>query len=84
MTHCHSCGAPVELEKDGGPSYCTHCTDAQGRLRPREAVHHGIASWLRAWQPNLSEETALERARHYMLAMPAWAERKDGPSRKGG
>ena len=73
--YCLSCGAPVDVPEFKGPvdMYCKYCTDEKGNLHPREAVRFGIAKWLQTWQPGLDDERALERAGHYMQAMPAWA-----------
>jgi hypothetical protein len=46
-----------------------------GGLHPQEQVQRGIAQWLKGRQPGITEEQALERAAHYMKAMPAWAEK---------
>jgi hypothetical protein len=74
---CESCAAPLTALEFKGPSdrYCKYCTDASGELLPKEYVHSGIASWLHSWHPGITEIEALKRAAHYMLAMPAWAER---------
>lgn len=58
-----------------GPTenYCKYCTDEDGNLKPRDEIRKGVASWFQSWQPDLSEEKALERAEHYLKSMPAWA-----------
>ena len=75
--HCHSCGMPLADPglKGSSDQYCRYCADPQGVLHPREQVQHGIAQWLKSWQPGISEAEALTRAAHYMKAMPAWADR---------
>lgn len=72
--YCQSCAAPLANPEFKGPSdqYCKYCVDPSGRLQPREQVQKGIASWLKSWQPGITEKQALERAGHYMKAMPAW------------
>ncbi len=74
--YCESCSAPLTVPDFKGPAeqYCRYCTDASGRLHPREQIQQGIAKWLQSWQADLSEDKALQRATHYMRAMPAWAE----------
>jgi hypothetical protein len=73
---CYSCTAPLEMPDFKGPAenYCKHCTDENGTLKPRDEILKGIAHWFMSWQPDLDEEKALERAEHYMKAMPAWAD----------
>lgn len=72
---CLSCAVPLSMPDMKGPAedYCKHCTDAQGNLKSREEVKKGFAEWLKTWQPGIDDQTALKRAEHYMLAMPAWA-----------
>ncbi len=74
---CHSCGASLADPSMKGPSaqYCKYCTDATGKLRPPAEVQKGIAQWLKSWQPGITDEQAMDRAGHYMKAMPAWAEK---------
>ena len=73
--HCHSCAAPLSGEFRGvSDEYCTHCTDAQGNLRPRAEIQAGVAHWFQTWQPGVTEEQARARAEHYLRSMPAWAE----------
>jgi hypothetical protein len=74
---CESCAVPLARPEFKGPSnrYCKHCSDTSGKLLPREQVQKGIASWLKSWQPGITEKQALERATHYMRALPAWAEK---------
>lgn len=73
---CHSCTAPLDVPMFQGPSenYCVHCTDETGELHPRDKVQQSIAVWLQEWQPGVTQDQALERARHFMQAMPAWAD----------
>lgn len=72
---CHACGAPLGVPQFKGESdtYCKHCVDESGRLRPRDQVKQGITQWIKSWQPGVSEVQAAEQADHYMKAMPAWA-----------
>ncbi|MBC7092987.1 hypothetical protein H5T53_03140 [Candidatus Bipolaricaulota bacterium] len=75
--YCASCGAPLSAPGFKGPAdrYCTYCTDAAGKLKPRAEVQKGIAEWLKSWQPEITDKQAMDRAAHYMRAMPAWAEK---------
>lgn len=74
---CHSCAAPLSAPGFKGPAenYCKYCTDEAGNLKPKKEIQHGIAQWFKSWQPNLTEQTATDRAVHYMKSMPAWAEK---------
>ncbi len=74
--HCHSCSMPISgpFAGEARGDYCQHCVDETGKLRPREAVRQGIAMWLSSWSPGVTEEQCLDRAKHFMNAMPAWAE----------
>jgi hypothetical protein len=74
--YCHSCTAPLFDPAFQGPAenYCKYCTDESGSLKSREEIRQGIAQWLMSWQEGLDESTALERADHYMKALPAWAD----------
>ena len=76
MRFCHSCTAPLTDPMFQGPAedYCKHCTDEQGNLKDRHEVQRAIAAWFQMWQPDLNEQTALERAGFFMQAMPAWAD----------
>ena len=68
---CFSCGMPLE-NAEPSTQFCQYCVDQDGKLLPPQAVQQGIGQWLRSWQTDLDEPTSLERAKHYMLAMPAW------------
>ena len=74
--HCYACGVSLRLPDFKGVSdtYCKYCSDAKGKLKPREAVQLGIAHWLKSWSPGLDDQNAMHRAALYMQAMPAWAE----------
>ena len=74
--HCLSCTAPLKSPEFKGNSdtYCKWCSDEQGNLKPRADVQAGIAHWFGSWQPNVTKEQAMERAGHFMKAMPAWAD----------
>jgi len=73
---CHSCTMPLDAPGAKGASavYCAHCSDDSGQLKPRAEVQQGIAGWFESWQGDISHEVAMERAAHFMNAMPAWAD----------
>ena len=71
---CFSCGAPLTSDFKGpAENYCKYCTDEAGKLKPAEEVKMGMAAWLKSWQPDIDQATAVARAESYMKAMPAWA-----------
>jgi hypothetical protein len=73
--HCLSCAAPLTPDfKAASDRYCKYCSDASGKLLPKDPVQQHIANWFKLWQPGVTEKQALSRAALYMKAMPAWAE----------
>lgn len=72
---CESCAASLSEFKGPSDRHCKYCADAAGKLHPKAQVQKGIAEWLKSWQPGLTDKQAVERATHYMRAMPAWAEK---------
>ncbi|MBN2340830.1 MAG: hypothetical protein JXX29_12680 [Deltaproteobacteria bacterium] len=76
MQFCHSCGMPLQSPMAGQihGNFCGNCATADGTLNPREAVQTGIAHWLLSFSPDVTMDTAMIRADHYLRAMPAWAE----------
>lgn len=73
-TSCQSCGMPLAADA-AQVVYCGFCVDEAGRLRPKEQVQTGIARWLEGFAPEGTGADFMERAGHYMKAMPAWAEK---------
>jgi hypothetical protein len=73
---CYSCAAPLNMPDFKGPAenYCKYCTDENGNLKSKEEIQQGVAQWFKIWQPNIDDKKALDRAKNYMKAMPAWAE----------
>ncbi len=72
---CQSCTMPLSAQTQGKDKrYCQHCQDDQGNLKSYEDIKFGIAQWLTTWQPDINQEQAIQRAEHFMKAMPAWAE----------
>ncbi len=73
---CFSCGMPLSMPGAKGVSedYCAYCTDSKGNLKSQDEVKAGLAQWLQQWQAGIDQGKALERAAHYMKAMPAWAD----------
>ena len=77
MSHfCHSCAVNLNLPEFVGPveNYCKYCIDESGSVKPAEVVQEGIAHWMKNWQPDIDDETAMARAAIYMKAMPQWAD----------
>ncbi len=73
---CQSCGMPmVRLEDHGGGRldihYCKYCTDAQGKLKPREQVRQGMVD-LMVSARRKSIEDAEKFVDNFMKKMPAW------------
>lgn len=69
---CHSCGMP--LANDNESNYCQYCCNSEGKLLPREAIQKGTAEFLKSRAPTTKGVDFMERADHYMKAMPAWSE----------
>ena len=76
MKFCFSCGMPLEGEEAQKASgdYCQYCTDEKGNLKSRDEIAQGMVQFMKGWQPKVSDEEYLRRARAFMSAMPAWAE----------
>lgn len=72
---CQSCS--VSLLDYGGVSshYCRYCSDENGVLRTVDEVQADIRRWMLRWQDGANESNIDERVRHFMRAMPAWADR---------
>jgi hypothetical protein len=72
---CQSCSASLDDGVHAGASdrYCRFCSDAEGRLRPRDQVQGILARWLQDWQDGIPEPEAMRRAATFMQAMPAWS-----------
>ena len=74
---CHSCMAPLDHQglKGPNPIYCKYCTDERGNLKSYEEVLESVSQFfIKDWQ-KVDAETARIRARHYLKAMPAWADK---------
>ncbi len=71
---CRSCMASLTDTENRGASdhFCRWCSDDDGNLRSAEEVHGILTKWFMQWQKGITGSQAAERARHYMLAMPAW------------
>jgi len=76
MKHCHSCAVPLDIPEFKGPAedICAYCADEQGVLKSRQEVKNAVTGWFMEWHPEVSAIAAQQRAEHYMLSMPAWAE----------
>ena len=76
MKMCHSCGMPLTEEtKSLNDNFCKHCTDEKGNVKSRDEIKIGVAWWLRTWQGDIGEKESLNRADHYLKAMPHWADK---------
>jgi len=77
---CRSCMASLSDIHNRGASdrFCRFCSDTGGDLRPEDEVHEILTGWFLHWQEGITREEASRRARHYMLAMPAWARDRSG------
>ncbi|BBE79877.1 MULTISPECIES: zinc ribbon domain-containing protein [Phytobacter] len=77
---CHSCGMPLSAPDALGPSdkYCKYCTDSEGNLKSWEEAVAGLAGYLDSWQ-HVGPEESRKRAVRYLTAMPAWADKAQGP-----
>lgn len=73
LNFCHSCSASLHEYGSSAEQYCSACTDREGQLRSRDDVERVLAGWMSVWQGGLPLEEALDRARRYMSAMPAWS-----------
>jgi hypothetical protein len=51
--------------------YCTHCADAEGKLKSYQDVLHGMTQFLCRTQ-GIDETAAVGMAREMMSRMPAW------------
>ncbi len=75
--YCPSCAGNLNdpgISDNPSHRYCKHCTYSDGTLKSREDAIKEIASWFEYWQKNVTPAQALQRAEHYIKAMPAWAE----------
>jgi len=74
VTSCQSCGMPL-TDAGEGRIYCGYCTDAQGRLKPYDAVLEGTTRGYFMALQKLPRERAEKAAREHLAKMPAWAGR---------
>jgi hypothetical protein len=77
MKFCHSCGIPLTGPQAGNVQgdYCGNCVDDTGKCQPRAVVQAGVANWLMMFTPDTSMDVCMQRADHYLRAMPAWADK---------
>lgn len=74
MSSCQSCGMPL---KDAAPgvTYCQHCADSSGRLKPYAQVLEGtIQGYFMAMQ-KMPRPQAEQAAKAHLSKMPAWRTR---------
>ena len=64
---CESCGMPIE-----SGSYCSYCTDADGRLQPFEERFERMVDWQARREPSTSRAELEAATRAYLRSMPAW------------
>ena len=75
MKICQSCGMDMRKYQEFGGgdmsnSYCVHCTDAKGKLRPREEVKDNMTKYF--LKSGMCQEEAVRRAEQSMREAPAW------------
>ncbi len=73
---CESCGMPLRSKEDFGGgrmdnSYCAHCTDTEGDLKPYEEVLENMKNFA-VRNMGISETEALKMAEEGMSKLPAW------------
>ena len=73
---CQSCGMPMRNQEDFGGgqldnTYCVHCTDAEGNLKPYEVVLQNMKNFA-VRSMGVSEGEALKMAQEGMAKQPAW------------
>lgn len=67
---------PMEDKEDFGAGdesnkYCVHCTDPEGKLKPRAEVREGMIQLFMKMR-NTDRETAEKSVDEHMSKMPAW------------
>ncbi len=73
---CESCGMPMIQPGDFGAGdqdnkYCVHCTDKEGKLKPREEVRGGMIKYFMSVKQK-PEGEAIRFVDEWMKKMPAW------------
>jgi hypothetical protein len=73
---CDSCGMPLAGAADhalGDLSipYCTHCTNADGTLQPRDERLERFTQWAMR-NDGLDHDAVRRQAEAYLATMPAW------------
>ncbi len=73
---CESCGMPLRNKADFGGarldnSYCVHCTDSAGELKPYTEVLENMKNFA-VRTMGVSETEALKMAQEGMAKLPAW------------
>lgn len=76
---CISCGMPLTRPTDHAKGdvtrdWCVHCADAEGDLKPWEAVVEGMTAFIVRGQ-GLDEGVARDMAERMLVTMPAWRDR---------
>ena len=65
--HCESCSMTID---DG--TYCQHCTDDNGGLRPFDELYERMVQWTLRQEGAGSREEAERKTLGHMATMPAW------------
>jgi hypothetical protein len=68
---CGSCGFPL---RDAEATYCGTCADADGTLKPYDAVVAANASYF-VEEQGVAPQAALAMARALLANKPAWKDR---------
>ncbi|MDF1799376.1 MAG: VOC family protein [Planctomycetota bacterium] len=71
MESCQSCGMPLADAKPG-QTYCPHCSDEAGNLKPYEAVFEGTVQGYFMGMQGMPREAAEAAATEHLSKMPAW------------
>lgn len=83
---CYSCGMPLKTHEDHALSdihqkYCSHCTDAQGKLKSFAEILSGTADYL-VHSQGLNNEAAVGMAKEMLFQMPHWKNQHESHSQQ--
>ena len=71
METCQSCGAPL-TDAHPGQTYCHHCADEHGNLKPFAEVFEGTVRGYFMGMRGMERAEAEVAAKEHLAAMPAW------------
>ena len=71
MESCQSCGVPL-TDAHPGQTYCHHCVDSEGNLKPYEEVFEGTVAGYFMGMQGMEREAAEAAATEHLSKMPAW------------